>query len=355
LYDVLSCVLLGEIQTSDREQEQHECFAGKIKKLTGSQILLVEDTVTNQEIVQGLLKHSGIRIDIANNGKDAVAAHGRNPEKYDLILMDIQMPVMDGYEATRRIRERDKEIPIIALTANAMKEDVSKTKKAGMNDHLNKPINFEQFYKILLAYISVKEGESSQALPVETGNREEQITLPGFELIDVAKGLKNMAGNKTLYRKILWDFKNDYAGLNLKNMDDDALKKTMHTIKGLSANIGATALHKIAKILEETGDRALVPEFNEALVRLIAEIEEKMPETGLSPALTEQIPTEQEQVLLARLKEAIESMQPVRYAPLLEEISRYRFSAETFEILFRVKEALDEYDFDQALKIIAEI
>jgi CheY-like chemotaxis protein len=316
---------------------------------------LVEDTVTNQEIVQGLLKHSGILIDVANNGKEAVAAHGRTPEKYELILMDIQMPVMDGYEATRRIRERDKDVPIIALTAHAMKEDISKTKKAGMNDHLNKPINFEQFYKILLAYISVKESEPLDALPLETEAREEQITLPGFELIDMATGLKNMAGNKTLYRKIIWDFKNDYTGLNLKEMDDDALKKTTHTIKGLSANIGATALHKVAKILEETSDRTLVPEFHKALARLIAEIEEKMPETGISSARTEQFPTEQEQDLLARLKEAIESMQPVRYAPILEEISRYRFSTETFEILSRVKEALNEYDFDQAIKIIAEI
>jgi polar amino acid transport system substrate-binding protein len=355
LYDVLSCILLGEIQTSDREHVQHESLAGEIKKLTGSQILLVEDTVTNQEIVQGLLKHSGILIDVANNGKEAVAAHGRTPEKYELILMDIQMPVMDGYEATRRIRERDKDVPIIALTAHAMKEDISKTKKAGMNDHLNKPINFEQFYKILLAYISVKESEPLDALPLETEAREEQITLPGFELIDMATGLKNMAGNKTLYRKIIWDFKNDYTGLNVKEMDDDALKKTTHTIKGLSANIGATALHKVAKILEETSDRTLVPEFHKALARLIAEIEEKMPETGISSARTEQFPTEQEQDLLARLKEAIESMQPVRYAPMLEEISRYRFSTETFEILSRVKEALNEYDFDQAIKIIAEI
>ncbi|WP_020587636.1 transporter substrate-binding domain-containing protein [Desulfobacter curvatus] len=355
LYDILSCVLSGEIQTSYREQVQHERLAGKIKKLTGSQILLVEDTVTNQEIVQGLLQHNGILIDVANNGKEAVAAHGRNPGKYELILMDIQMPVMDGYEAARLIRERDNEIPIIALTANAMKEDIIRTEKAGMNGHLNKPIDFEQFYKTLLKYIRVKESEPSQVLPIEAGDQEEKITLPGFELIDVAKGLKNMAGNKTLYKKIICDFKDAYKGLNIEDLDDDLLKKTTHTIKGLSANIGATALHKVAKILDETRDKTLVPEFNETLARLIAEIEEKMPETGLPLARTDQIAAGEAQDLLARLKEAIASMQPVRYEPVLNELTRYRFPGETDEILSRVKEALDEYDFDQALKKIAEI
>ena len=355
LYDVLSCVFLGEIQASYKAQLQHKNLAGEIRKLKGSKILLVDDTMTNQEIVLGLLQHSGILIDVANNGSEAVAAHRRNPEKYDLILMDIQMPVMDGYEATRRIREQDNDIPIIALTANAMKEDIIKTQKAGMNDHLNKPIDFEKFYKTLLQYISAKEEEPSQDLPAETGDLEEEITLPGFELLDVAKGLKNMAGNTNLYRKIIWNFKNDYAHLNLENLDNDRFKRTTHTIKGICANIGATTLHEIAKNLDETQDRSMVPQFHAALERLIGEIEEKMPDTASDPAPTHQITTEKGRELLDRLKAAIASMQPVQYEPLLEEIFRYRFPAEINEILSRVKEALDEYDFDQALNIIAEI
>ncbi|WP_321495227.1 transporter substrate-binding domain-containing protein [uncultured Desulfobacter sp.] len=355
LYDVLSCVFMGEIRASYREQLQHESLAGEIRKLTGSQILLVEDTVTNQEIVQGLLQHSGILIDVANNGKEAVMAHDQNPGKYELILMDIQMPVMDGYEATRLIRKRDKDIPIIALTANAMKDDIIRTKKMGMNDHLNKPIDFEKFYKTLLQYISAKESTPSQVVPAKTMGRNEEITLPGFELIDVAKGLKNMAGNEKLYKKIIWDFKNDYTGLILENLDDDLFRKTVHTIKGLSANIGATALYEVAKKMDETGDRTLVPEFYEALARLIAEIEEKLPETEPAPDRTAHMSFEKGQDLLARLKEAIKSMQPVRYEPLLEELARYRFPSETNDVVSGVRAALDEYDFDRALEIIAKI
>lgn len=355
LYDVLSCVFLGDIQTNYKKQLQHKNLIREMKKLTGARILLVDDTITNQEIVQGLLQQNGIQIEVANNGLEAVAAHGQNPEKFDLILMDIQMPLMDGYEATRLIREQDNDIPIIALTANAMKEDITKTQKAGMNDHLNKPIDFEKFYRTLLRYIHVKDAEASQELPAATEDQKARITLPEFTLVDVAGGLKNMGGNKTLYQKIVWTFKNDYARLNLEKLDDDRFKRTIHTIKGLSANIGASALHDLAKIMDETQDRTMVHKFHDALEQVIWEIEEKMPEINLERPSPVPLPAGKDRDLLDRLKAAIRSMQPVQYTPLLEEISRYRFPDETNDILSRVRAALDEYDFEHALKIIAEI
>ena len=128
----------------------------EIMTLKGSNILLVEDNATNRLIVQSLLETSDINIDTANNGEIAVQMYKQNKKKYELILMDIQMPVMDGHEATRQIREIDKNIPIIAVTANAMAEDLIKSKSAGMNEHLSKPIDVEKLYKILLNYISKK-------------------------------------------------------------------------------------------------------------------------------------------------------------------------------------------------------
>ena len=117
-----------------------------------NKILVVEDNLTNQLVLLGLLEDCVKEIDIAKNGKEAVEMFQIG--KYELILMDIQMPVMDGYEATRIIREIDKEIPIIALTANAMVEEIEKTKKAGMNEHLIKPINIENFFATLSKYIT---------------------------------------------------------------------------------------------------------------------------------------------------------------------------------------------------------
>jgi signal transduction histidine kinase/DNA-binding response OmpR family regulator len=119
--------------------------------LTEHKILLVDDNEVNQEIVLGLLEKSNATLDIASNGQEAVDIFSKN--NYSLILMDIQMPIMNGYESTRLIRIQDKDIPIIALTANAMKEDIEKTKKADMQAHINKPINITELYEVLLKYL----------------------------------------------------------------------------------------------------------------------------------------------------------------------------------------------------------
>lgn len=120
--------------------------------LAGKAILLVEDNPTNQIVIQGLLEESGVDIDVAENGKEALNLFEYHPRKYCLILMDIQMPIMDGYEATVRIRALDPEIPVIALTAHAMKEDAEKSRRAGLNAHLNKPVEVDKLYEVLLHF-----------------------------------------------------------------------------------------------------------------------------------------------------------------------------------------------------------
>jgi len=121
--------------------------------LNGIKILLTEDKKINQEILVGLLEGSGLEIDIANNGQEAVDSCKNNI--YDLVLMDIEMPIMNGYEATIQIREDNKNIPIIALTANTTIEDFYKTQKVGMNAHLHKPIEIEKLYAAFYKYIAV--------------------------------------------------------------------------------------------------------------------------------------------------------------------------------------------------------
>jgi len=122
-----------------------------INLLKETEILLVEDNPINQEIIMGLLENSNLKLDIANNGKEGIEFFEK--KSYALILMDIQMPIMDGYKASEIIRQKSKDIPIIALSANAMKEDMEKSKAHGMNTHLNKPIDVEKLYKVLLQYI----------------------------------------------------------------------------------------------------------------------------------------------------------------------------------------------------------
>ena len=133
-----------------------------IDLLNGHRVLLVDDNPINQEIVIGLLENSHIKLDIASNGQEAVDMFAT--KVYSLILMDIQMPIMDGYEATKIIRESDSEIPIIAITANAMKEDIIKSAKRGMNDHIDKPINVDKLYSTLLKYIPRQETKNGNRM-----------------------------------------------------------------------------------------------------------------------------------------------------------------------------------------------
>ena len=130
--------------------EEDNSLEQDINALVGKRILVAEDNFINQEIILGLLENSKIEIDMAEDGEEAIELHKN--KHYNIILMDIQMPVLDGYGAAEEIRKIDKEIPIIAITASAMKEDIAMSLKVGMNDHLNKPIDVNKLYEILLRY-----------------------------------------------------------------------------------------------------------------------------------------------------------------------------------------------------------
>jgi CheY-like chemotaxis protein len=128
----------------------------------GSRILLAEDVEINREIVVSLLEPTGLEIDVAENGSEAVRKFSGQPDRYDMIFMDVQMPEMDGYEATRRIRALDcpeaAQVPIVAMTANVFKEDIERCLQAGMNAHVAKPISLVEVLRILRLYLPRAEG-----------------------------------------------------------------------------------------------------------------------------------------------------------------------------------------------------
>jgi len=127
----------------------------------GYRLLLADDVETNQEIVVAMLEPTGLVIDCAVNGTETLRLFAGQPEKYDLIFMDVQMPEMDGYEATAKIRAMDspwaREVPIIAMTANVFKEDVEKCIAAGMNEHIGKPLDFNKILELLKKYLKPRE------------------------------------------------------------------------------------------------------------------------------------------------------------------------------------------------------
>jgi signal transduction histidine kinase/CheY-like chemotaxis protein len=159
---------------SDNSEKYSETRPGFLK---GRRILLAEDIEINREVVTLLLEDTGIRIDCAENGKQAVDMFARDPSLYDLIFMDIQMPEMDGYEATRTIRAmtlpRASDIPIVAMTANVFKEDIKRSKAAGMNDHIGKPVTRDEVIGVLLKYMAPADGDIWATEPAEQDGGEQ--------------------------------------------------------------------------------------------------------------------------------------------------------------------------------------
>ena len=343
LNDTLSDIFLGtkklQAQMIQKENNENE-LKKNITTLKGSKILLVEDNKTNQEIIIGLLEHSGIIIDIANDGVEAVDKFKKNKD-YELILMDLQMPNMDGYEATKLIREIDKKVPIIALTANAMKEDIERTKKAGMNAHLNKPIDVEKLYKTLLEFISKK----AEAEEIE---EKTDSNLPKFENLDIDYALKLVMGNEKIVMNMLKGMV-EFENINLESLDDDSLKRTAHTIKGLAAGLGAFELQKIAKEIEESLDRSLFKPFYDNLSKVINEIKEKL---DFKENKKVDVGSDAEKELFEKLKEALDSKRAKNIKPIIEEMDKYELkNSELFE---EIKKLAKKFKYKEARELLNE-
>lgn len=218
-----------------------EIAVTQIPDMRGVSILLVEDNALNQEVASMMLDATGASVYVANNGKEGVEMFREHPHKFDLILMDLQMPIMGGYEATRAIREQNKDIPIIALTAAAMVEDKQKALEAGMNDHLGKPIEKALLYK-KAAYWSgrtLKEVSLPQALQSDTPVFDEVYAL------DIANNNRKLL--EKLVAKFLVQLENEFGMLPQKiAQNDPSAPALVHALKGVSGNMGAKRLYSCA-------------------------------------------------------------------------------------------------------------
>lgn len=230
------------------------CMEGKV--------LLAEDNLVNQEVAKAMLSKLDLTVHIANNGQDAVALALKN--NYDLILMDCQMPVMDGYEATSQIRAQQnnsQRVPIVALTANATEFDRSDCLHAGMDDFLSKPYSFDQLRKIILCWLPKEKAEPSTVIVPSTREASFEASnkpLLNLKQLDQIRSLDTTGGNE-LMRRILHAFL-DSAEDNMNqltqailNGDAENLRRTAHTLKSSSANIGADGLSGIFRQLETFG------------------------------------------------------------------------------------------------------
>jgi two-component system sensor histidine kinase/response regulator len=226
--------------------------------LGGARVLVVDDNEINREVAGELLQRVGVRVSYATNGEEAVAAVLGGT--FDAVLMDVQMPVMDGFDATRRIRaskDVPAGLPIIAVTAHARAEDADRTREAGMNGHVQKPIDPDE----LLAVLARAIGPRAAVLPLVPADRPVQVapgdalpeSLPG---IDMDAGLRRVAGNRALYRKLLASFRRDFVGAVgdirrlLGEAKDAEARRLAHSVRGVAGQLGAKELQEAAAAVE---------------------------------------------------------------------------------------------------------
>ena len=348
--------VISNSRSGSRRNETETYIAG----LRGARMLLVEDNEINQELALELLESNGIAVVVANNGVEALTQ--LKAGDFDGVLMDCQMPVMDGYEATRKIRQQEqyKDLPVIAMTANAMAGDREKVLNAGMNDHIAKPINVENMFSTIARWVTPTNPEQGQALIKEATGEEPQIPdLPG---IDVDAGLAVAQGNTTLYRKLLIKFReghgnfiNEYQ-ISLQSDDPEAAARLVHTLKGVAGNIGATEVHEACLSLEQAGKvsndnkRLLLQDVAVKLETVIDGLAD-LDTTKRSNVMEEQVDQEQVNSVLTRLRELLED-NDADATELISELEDFPHSTIDPQFLNQLSKTVGQYDFDEALEIL---
>ena len=290
---------LGRGRVLGKEDRRPESAPGPARRgqLAGARLLLVEDNDINREFARELLLGEGVAVDEAVNGREAVDRVMRSA--YDAVLMDIQMPEMDGLEATRRIRAlaeapdgapggaRFAALPIIAMTALAMTRDAEKSAAAGMNDHVTKPIVPGRLLATLAKWISLPPDRIAAGAvePCAPCGPEAPPDLMALGSLDTRNGIRRIGGKVEAYRKQLRRFRERYAdaAAELRRLvaehDVDGAEQFCHLLKGVSGNIGATAFYERVTAIDERIRRGEMPSGDDLeamsalLNRIVADID----------------------------------------------------------------------------------
>jgi two-component system sensor histidine kinase/response regulator len=250
-----------------------------LDRLRNARILVVEDSIANQTLARDLLLHAGAHVSLAGNGHEAIAAIRDAAQPFDAVLMDLQMPLMDGLEAIGIIRnELSQTMPIVATSAHSNKLEQERCLAAGADDCLPKPFHINDLYAVLAKCIEA----SGDADPIPAPGADNDVSLPeSLDGIDMADGLDRLGNNRGLYGQLLTDFARTNAGLigelgEAARYDDWArIRFLVHAIRSTAGSIGAATLSKMAAKVEDAvinGDERLggyLSEFTAEMTRVM--------------------------------------------------------------------------------------
>jgi two-component system sensor histidine kinase/response regulator len=257
--------------------------------LRGARVLVVEDNAVNRQVAQELLEGAGVEVTMANNGREAVSLVEARGEHLDAILMDLQMPEMDGYEAAREIRRdpRRAGLPIVAMTAHALADERQRCREAGMNDHVAKPVDPDELFAVLARVLGRavlpavdRVPPVGPTLPVgpapPVGPASPPLEVPG---VDVASALARLGGNRKLLVRLLLELAREWrdgaariAAELARGARADA-ERHAHTLRGAAANLGADGVAAAARTVEDSIRHGDGPALREALPALAACLE----------------------------------------------------------------------------------
>ena len=332
-------------------------FREKLISLKKANILLVEDNEINQDIIISALEDTKFDLTIASNGKEAIDRY--DSKHFDLIIMDIQMPIMDGYSATKIIRDKDKTIPIIALSANATITDREKSKSNGMDEHLNKPVNMNLLYKVLYGYLKHIGVDRDKKIVKNKVN--ENNNRYSFKYIDTKIGLDLLNSNEKLYETMLNKFVLKYKDsgsklVELLKNDYSKAKILIHSIKGLSHSIGAMYLHKVAikldEVIKSNGDTTtLIDNYNDELKKVIDDIEHYF--TNNKDDKKEKLLYISDEDLFKKLRSLLEPLknsQMLKAKEIIIDIEKYNISKQYLDKIESISRFIKQYKAKDSLQ-----
>ena len=375
LFDTMMRAIGKDVPKRSRAAQKKAKEAEALQYIRGARVLLAEDNEINKQVAEEILLGAGLNVSLASDGQEAVEAVKKND--YDAVLMDIQMPVMDGYEATRVIRSdpRFRRLPIIAMTAHAMAGDREKSLGAGMNDHVSKPIDPEVLYRTLekwIGRVAVEGSDGKRAVKgAGTGTVavDDTVKLPKLDSINVEAGLKRLLGNKKTYRRILLQFGEDFQNMaeTIKNLVSEEnygqAAILAHSLKGASGNIGAERLQRAAAVLERWfkggGKELQGPEYTgflKELNRVLASLSALGQEPETSVAVKDEpvkLSPEMAKAVAQRLRNAINVGDVTELAKIASELKARD------DALFRYGEEIsrltETFDLDGLLQLANEL
>jgi PAS domain S-box-containing protein len=378
---LLDAILLamGKDVVSERHVVEKDSLADNaIDQLQGVKLLLVEDNEMNQELAMELLTMNGLSVTLAENGQEALDELSK--QSFDGILMDCQMPVMDGYTATKAIRAQAKyeSLPIIAMTANAMAEDQTRVIACGMNDHIAKPINVNGMFITIAKWIKRKEVKDRVKINSDvTINDSNEAEIPNVLGIDTEAGLAVTQNNKALYLKLLKRFAASYQNFELlfleaiQDSDKKSAIRCAHTLKGTAGNIGAKSIQISARLLEQACEDAYETDtlevngetseiIRELLNKVVRDVEPVVKELDkLSTPVQEAVESQELDkakitTMFVELEELIDDFD-TDATDVLAQLEPIFQGTEYYQELSQLTEAVDAYDFDTAMTIFSAL